>query len=322
MKSVEVSTALSLLAGLIAIKAFVPLVTGSIVDGARGIWANAGAGISRDALAGDASRMFLVGAAPFLGTALVLGVVGGFAQTGFAFAIAAAKPKLSNLSLKRGLGQLKPGRAGWSLLKESLKVGIFFLAVKGPITSWMADFTTTKSLSAWVTSTSTMVWLALIRAVVLGFVIGAADYLVAKRRVNKQIKMSKQEVKEEHKSNEGDPRIKGQRRRRAQELSRNRMMSEVGNADVVITNPTHYAVALKYVDGEPAPRVVAKGADHLALKIRKLAYRHGVLVQQDPPLARAIYRRCKVGQFIPSALYEAVAVVIATAYRRRLRGIA
>jgi flagellar biosynthesis protein FlhB len=321
-KSVELSTALSLLAALIAIKAFVPMMLRSTIEGSREIWVNAGDGISRDALAGNASKMFLIGAAPFLGTALVIGVLGGFAQTGFAFATKAAKPKLSNLSLKRGLDRLKPGQAGWQLVKEAFKLGVFFLAVKGPITSWIDGFSTTKSLSEWVTGTSTMVWSALIRAVALGFVIGAADYFVSKRRLVKQLRMSKQELKEEHKSYEGNPQMKAQRRHRAQELSRNRMMSEVGNADVVITNPTHYAVALKYVDGEPAPRVVAKGANHMALKIRKLAYRHGVLVQQDPPLARAIYHRCKVGQFIPSALYEAVAVVIATAYRRRIRGIA
>src|SRR5690606_2260219 len=121
---------------------------------------------------------------------------------------------------------------------------------------------------------------------------------------------------EEAKQTEGDPLVKAQRRRRAQELSRNRMLREVAGADVVVTNPTHLAVALRYRDGEPAPRVVAKGADRLAAKIRKIAYRNGILVTEDKPLARALYRRCKVGAFIPGALYEAVAVVLAVAYRR------
>lgn len=131
--------------------------------------------------------------------------------------------------------------------------------------------------------------------------------------------MSMQEVKQEHKDSEGDPLVKSQRRRRAVELSRNRMLRDVALADVVITNPTHFAVALRYADGEGAPRVVAKGADKLAAKIRGLAHRHGVLVTENKPLARALYRRCKVGHYVPAALYEAVAVVLAVAYRRRGR---
>ena len=94
------------------------------------------------------------------------------------------------------------------------------------------------------------------------------------------------------------------------------MLGEVAGADVVVVNPTHIAVALRYSDGDAAPRVVAKGADKIAAKIRKEAYRHGVLVTRDVPLARTLYRRCKVGGYVPAALYEAVAVVLALAYRR------
>ena len=98
------------------------------------------------------------------------------------------------------------------------------------------------------------------------------------------------------------------------------MIREVETADVVLMNPTHLAVALRYTAGEPAPRVVAKGSGELALKLRSTAFRHGVMVRVDKPLARAIFRRCKVGHFVPAALFEAVAVVLAAAYRRRRRG--
>jgi flagellar biosynthetic protein FlhB len=98
------------------------------------------------------------------------------------------------------------------------------------------------------------------------------------------------------------------------------MIRETTTADVVLMNPTHLAVALRYAPNEPAPRVVAKGSGALALKLRATAYRHGVMVREDKALARAIYRRCKVGHFVPAALFEAVAVVLAAAYRRRRRG--
>ncbi len=113
--------------------------------------------------------------------------------------------------------------------------------------------------------------------------------------------------------------VKSARRRRAMEMSRNRMIADVATADVVVTNPTHLAIALHYDAEEAAPRVVAKGANKLAAKIRKEAYRNGVLVLEDKPLARTLYRRVKVGHFVPTALFEAVATVLAVAYRRRAR---
>jgi flagellar biosynthetic protein FlhB len=131
------------------------------------------------------------------------------------------------------------------------------------------------------------------------------------------MKMSKQELKEEYKSSEGDPMVRSARRQRAREMSRNRMIFDVGIADVVVTNPTRLAIALKYEDDEPAPRVVAKGANKLAAKIRAEARRNGVPVIEDKPLARALFRRIKIGHFIPGNLFEAVAAVLAVAYRRK-----
>ena len=186
----------------------------------------------------------------------------------------------------------------------------------------MHSFDEAKGLTGWARDTGSLMSTILMRALALSIAIGAIDYLVTRRRLNKQLRMSKQELKEEYKQYEGDPHVKAARRRRAQELTRNRMLQEVATADVVIMNPTHYAVALVYTDGDVAPKVVAMGRNFMALKIRTLAHRNGVLVQQDPPLARALYRRCKLGQYVPAALYEAVAVVIAAAFRRRMRGIA
>jgi flagellar biosynthetic protein FlhB len=188
--------------------------------------------------------------------------------------------------------------------------------------SLMSSVGEARGIDAWLAIVGAQIWTVLLRVTLLALLIAAADYTYNRFKNMKQLKMTKQEVKQESKDTEGDPLLRARRRSKQAEMSRNRMILDATSADVVITNPTHFAVALKYTMGEPAPRVVAKGTGRLAKKIKKLAYRHGVMVQQDPPLARAIYRRCKVGAFVPATLFEAVAVILAVAYRRRRRGVA
>jgi flagellar biosynthetic protein FlhB len=163
------------------------------------------------------------------------------------------------------------------------------------------------------------VWAIVIRAAGLAIVIAGADYTVTRFRHNKEMKMTKQEMREEFKTSEGDPHVRAARRQRAREMSRNRMIFDVANADVVVTNPTRLAIALKYEPDEVAPRIVAKGANKIAAKIRAEARRNGVPLIENKPLARSLYRRVKVGGFVPANLFEAVAAVLAVAYRRRPR---
>ena len=145
--------------------------------------------------------------------------------------------------------------------------------------------------------------------------IGFADYIFQKRKFNEDMKMTKQEVKDEYKNTEGDPQIKGQQRRRMREVSQRRMMQQLPEADVVITNPTHFAVALKYdLDTAPAPIVIAKGEDYLALKIKEAAKEHGIEIYENKPLARALYQSTDIGEEIPQELYQAVAEVLAFVY--------
>jgi flagellar biosynthetic protein FlhB len=145
--------------------------------------------------------------------------------------------------------------------------------------------------------------------------IGFADFFWQRHRHEKSIKMDKQEVKDEAKNADLPAEVKGQLRRRAMEASRARMMDAVPTADVVVTNPTHYSVALRY-DGEHlAPVVVAKGMDHVALKIRELARDAGVSIVPDPPLARALHASVEIGHVIPEELYQAVAQLLAYVYR-------
>ena len=130
--------------------------------------------------------------------------------------------------------------------------------------------------------------------------------------------MSKQEVKDEYKQTEGNPEIKAKIRQLQREMAKRRMMSEVPKADVVITNPTHYAVAIRYdKNQEDAPRVLAKGVDNLALKIREIAEKSGVMIVENPPLARELYKSVEIGEIIPPKLYKAVAEVLAYVYKAK-----
>jgi len=153
------------------------------------------------------------------------------------------------------------------------------------------------------------------RAAVGYLVIAAADYAWQRHKHEKSLKMDKEEVKQEFKQQSLPAEIKSAQRRRAMELSRARMMDAVPTADVIVTNPTHYAVALKYESGSPAPIVVAKGVDNLAAKIREAAKDAGVMIVPDPPLARTLYANVEIGRQIPEDLFHAVAQLLAYVYR-------
>lgn len=153
-------------------------------------------------------------------------------------------------------------------------------------------------------------------------VLAAADYFMQRWDLEKQMRMTKQEIKEEHKSREGDPMIKARIRRIQREMANKRMMKEVPKADVIITNPTHIAVALRY-DPETmiSPKIVAMGADYLAEKIKAVAREHNVPIMENKPLARTIYKTLKVGQQIPRELFTAVAQVLSYVYRLKRKAM-
>ena len=149
-------------------------------------------------------------------------------------------------------------------------------------------------------------------------IIGVADFAYQKWKFRDEMKMTKQEVKDEYKNTEGDPQVKGQQKRRMQEASRRRMMQDVPKADVVITNPTHYAVALQYdASSGKAPFLVAKGEDYLAQKIKEIAKENNIDIVENKPLARMIYANVEIGMEIPPELYQAVAEILALVYQRR-----
>jgi flagellar biosynthetic protein FlhB len=162
--------------------------------------------------------------------------------------------------------------------------------------------------------------MSLMRDVALaGLAMGLADYAYQRQRINKQLRMTRHEVKQEHRQSEGDPHVKGAIRSRQLAMSRNRMMSAVADADVVLVNPTHVAVALRYQPDRGAPRVVAKGAGSVAARIREEAEKHRVPMVHDVPLARALHKACDLDQEIPAELFTAVAQVLAFVLALRAR---
>ena len=276
-------------------------------------------GTVRDTLASSAATMMFVVVGPFSAAAVIAAIAGGAAQVGFQLRPKAARPKLSRAGLRAGLERLRPATAFWELGRTAVKLALLVVVVWLPAQGWREQIGRGWTFESGLAASGAMLATVVTRAIAVIAVVAVADLLWNRRKLRRDLRMTKDEVRRETKDQLGDPLLRARRSERARQLSRNRMLAGVAHADAVIVNPTHLAVALQYVPSEPAPRVVAKGADRLAAKICAEARRHGVLVTQNIPLARTLYRRVKPGEFIPHALFEAVAVVLATAYRRRAR---
>jgi flagellar biosynthetic protein FlhB len=243
-----------------------------------------------------------------------VGVFANVAQVGFAFSTQAAKPQFSRINPVAGIKRLFSSTSLWELVKQIAKlaalVGLAYQAVSRIAHQTVMAGAVGIGPVLGVVGPSL---LGLVRATaVIGLLLAVADYGFKKHKLNKTLKMTKHEVKEEARTQEGDPIIKRAVRRKMVTMSRMCMMAAIAGADVVVTNPTHYAVALRYEPGAgSAPRVVAKGADALAARIREEANRCGVPIVEDPPLARAVYGSCEIDDQIPKELFMAVARLLA-----------
>ena len=251
---------------------------------------------------------------------MVVGVASAVAQGGLFLATKSLKPKWSRLNPFEGAKRVFGPHALWEgakMLLKSVLVGVFvWRAVVGlmPLVGGLVPLPVALHVAAGAAT-------GLMRDVALaGLVAACADYAVQRRRTGKQVRMTKKEVRDEHKQSEGDPMVKGQIRSRQLAAARNRMMADVPDADVVLVNPTHVAVALRYDPAKGTPRVVAKGAGVVATRIRELATAHRVVMVEDVPLARALHAGCEVGQEIPPQLYQAVAQVLAFVLSLRAGG--
>lgn len=258
-----------------------------------------------------------------LGTAMVFGVAGHVFQTGLMFSPAKLKPSLDKLNPMAGFKKLFGMDAFIQFGKTIIKLIITGFIVWNVIKDRLYDILALAQASPLlILPYAREAFIALAMAVcIFLFIGGAGDYMWQKYRFMERMKMSKQEQKEEYKQTEGDPHIKGKLRALRMEKSRRRMMSNVANATVVITNPTHYAVALQFEMGQmSAPLCVAKGMDAIALKIREEAAKHDVPIVEDPPLARALYAAIDIDDEIPEAHFAAVAKLIGFVLSKKRRG--
>ncbi len=277
--------------------------------------------LTRDTLMNIAmisAKEFLIIFLPLALIVAVAGILGSLAQFGFLFNTDAIAFKFEKLNFINGLKNLFSFKKVIDAIKITAKsftifaIGFYFFFLYTKELPTVELFNLHDQL-AWMQDKAII--LAAIMLVLIGL-FAALDLIVVRKRYFDSLKMSKQEIKDEHKNAEGDPQIKGKIRQMQMQVARKRMMAAVPQADVVITNPTHYAVAVKYDDKKGgAPIVLAKGMNHMALKIKEIARENGVHIIQNPPLARALYAQVEVEREIPEELFAAVAEVLAYVYK-------
>ena len=248
----------------------------------------------------------------------IAGLLAGFMQIGFIFTTKPLIPDLAKLDPIKGLKNLLSIKKLVETIKIVLKVSLVIWICYFFLSSFTKELPTVIYFPIF----EQLVWLKdkmiILASVMLLLFFGMAlfDLLYVRYNYFKDLRMSKQELKDEYKQMEGDPKIKAKIRQIQMQMTKKRMMQEIPQADVVITNPTHYAVAIRYnQDKESAPKVLAKGTDFLALKIKEIAMNYNIQIVENPPLARELYKKCNLGDTIPENLYKAVAEVLAFVYK-------
>jgi len=259
---------------------------------------------------------------PMMIALLVIGIVANVAQFGFNLKEDMLAPDFKKLNPISGLKRLISLKSLVELMKSIFKIGfvglIAYLMLRGELVTipsliHMEVIETAAYMGEVAFKIAFFVCLGLI-------VLATVDFAYQRWQHQKDLMMTKQEIKEEHKQSDGDPQVKSRIRSMQMEMAQRRMMEAIPSADVVITNPTHFAIAIKFdPDKMAAPQVVAKGADYIALRIREIATEHDVPLVENKPLARTLFRSAEIGDFIPEELYRAVAEVLAYVYR--LKGI-
>jgi flagellar biosynthetic protein FlhB len=264
-------------------------------------------------------KMFAILTLPVVLVGFTAVLAGNFAQGGFSFSGSSLMPKADKFSpaknIKRIIGPDGIVNLGKSMLKLVFIMAVAY-CVLSPVIENAPTFIHAPLQTVAVKLGETLYSLAFRCGIVL-LSLAAADYGYSWYKHEKSLRMTKQEIRDEHKQQEGDPLIKGQIRRVARALAQRRSLAEVPTASVVITNPTHFAVALRYDrDKDAAPIVVAKGADNIAAKIRGLAWEHDIPLVENPPLARALYKTVEPRQTIPVEFFGAVAEILAYVFRQ------
>ncbi len=321
-KSMELSGAAVLLSAFLCLMFFGGYIGDHVVRLFTDIYLNR---LSMDVTADNTIMLFgeygiqlLLLLAPLFIAVFVMALVINYMQVGFLLTGEPLKMKFSKIDPIKGFKNIASMRSVAEFFKSILKLviigylvystlwdareGLSSLALMSP--EGIFDFTADVTLSLGVKIAVGLIVLAIL------------DFIFQKYQHAKSIRMSKQDIKDEYKKMEGDPLIKGKIRERQRRMALQRMMQEVPKADVIITNPTHFAVALKY-DGASmdAPQIIAKGQDYMALRIKEIAKENGIITMENKPLARALYQRAEIGDSIPGDLFQAVAEVLAYVYK-------
>jgi len=262
--------------------------------------------------------------APFLGVVMVVSLVSNYVQVGGFWSWELIKPDPAKVFALQGLRRIFSLQSLMELLKSIGKIlivgGMAYYTIKKELPNILPLMEQeVGSISRYIFSVSRDIFLNTVLVMVL---LAGLDYVFQRWSYEKGLRMSKQEVKDEGKQAEGDPLVKARMRSMQREMARRRMMAEVPKADVIITNPTHIAVALRYISGEmDAPKVIAKGAGFVAEKIKTIGQEHEIPILENKPLAQILYKTVEVGQMIPATLYHLVADVLAFVYRVKKKTI-
>lgn len=265
----------------------------------------------------DGSIAFLKAVGPILAIALLTGLIIGYVQVGYIFTLETIKPKFDRINPFSGFKRMFSMRSIIELAKAVLKISIIGYVAYGYINSEASAIMSLMDLeliriASYIGITSLNL---AIRICVVLIILAVFDFIYQWWDYEKNLKMSKQEVKEEYKQTEGNPEIKSKIKQKQRQMSMQRMMQEVPKADVIITNPTHFACALKYDAAvSAAPTLIAKGQDYVAMRIKEVAKESNVEIVENKPLAKSLYDTVEIGQAIPSELYQAVAEVLAFVY--------
>lgn len=268
-------------------------------------------------LAFDWFMFFFSVMAPIMTAIVIVGLASNIAQVGFKLSPEALQPKFSKLNPISGIKRIFSSRSLVEILKTVLKffvIALFTYLILSDLiiaSAYLDNLNPSEVIIFMLDNAFSLLW----KIALLYAVIAAIDFVYQRYKFRKDMMMTKQEVKEEMKQLEGDPTVKGRIRKMQMQAAQQRMMANLPTADVVITNPTHYAVALKYdMTKDSAPEVIAKGVDLLAQRIKKVAAEHNIPLHEDRELARALYKMCDVGDKIPPSLFKAVAQVLAYVY--------
>lgn len=268
----------------------------------------------------EAAIVFFASVLPVAVVIMIVAIIMSGVQTGFLVTGDAVKPKFNRINPLSGIKRMISIRSLVELLKSIVKVALIIGIIYSVILSIIpmaSDMLVTK-LDANMLFMNDQI-ISMVQTVCMIFVaVAILDYAYQRYDYEKKLKMTKQEIKDEYKQTEGSPEIKGKIKQKQREMSMSRMMQMVPQADVIVRNPTHYAVALKYdMNKDLAPMVLAKGKDHLALRIVKIGEENKVLIKENKPLARGLYESVDINDYIPAELYKAVAELMAWVYSKK-----